>query len=267
MILLRIFVNLYFKSQRYLLYPVAILRRNGFALVMLLGLLYVFHLFTRKEEVPVIQYNGARSGITTPAPQPNAAPAAATATTPPAPANTTTPAEADGKPATTGAASATAPAAATPPLPPLPMTKDGKIPKNLKVDIIKKVENGNSVFSSDPLDSMSKQELMNYSQVFYWAMDNLADGASHEWAFYNTNGTITPLSSFDNNHGRSCRRFKEVLKVHEVQQNISGVACPQDEGGWCKLRNNSTPACGLGRKGGIGSWWQDTKYGVMNLFH
>lgn len=226
MILLRIFVNLYFKSQRYMLYPLALLRRHAFTLIMLAGLLYVATLFMENDTPKTVQYNRGRAGAEPPINQSVNTPAAPNGATPAAP----------------------------------------KTPQNVKIDIVKKIEEGNSVFNSDLLDAMTKDEILNYSQVFYWAMDNLADGTSHDWNFYNTHGNITPLSSFENSRGHVCRRFRETLKVHEIQQHITGVSCPQPEGGWCKLRNNSTPVCGLGRKPGIGSWWQDIQYSIGNIF-
>jgi|GEM_PF-1873079 len=227
MILLRIFVNLYFKSQRYMLYPLALLRRHAFTLVMLAGVVYVFTLFTENDTPKTVQYKRGAGAVAEP-------------------------------PTNQSAHTATTTSTSTPAAP--------KIPQNVKIDFVKKVEDGNSIFNSDLLDAMTKEEILNYSQVFYWAMDNLADGTAHDWSFYNTHGSITPLSSFENSRGQSCRRYKESLKVHEIQQNITGVACPQPEGGWCKLRNNSTPICGLGRKPGIGSWWQDVQFSIENLF-
>jgi hypothetical protein len=37
-----------------------------------------------------------------------------------------------------------------------------------------------------------------------------------------------------------------VLKVHRIQQTLSGTACDNGFGTWCKLKPNATPACGLG---------------------
>ena len=96
-------------------------------------------------------------------------------------------------------------------------------------------------------------------------MDHQPSGEPHVWNFFNIHGSLTPKPEFYNKLGDKCRRFEEVLKVKETQQTISGIACQQQGGGWCKLRNNSTPACDLGRKGGIGTWWGDTKRSIGNM--
>ena len=127
-------------------------------------------------------------------------------------------------------------------------------------------QDGNSAFSSDLISSMSKEELAQYSHVFYFAMNNIQNGKTHTWNFYNTHGAITPTSSFKNNYGQTCRRFKEVLKVHSIQQSIDGLACPRYAGAWCKLRPNSAPACNLGGKGGIGDWLDNAERGIRGLF-
>lgn len=135
----------------------------------------------------------------------------------------------------------------------------GKPPRPSEIQPILIIEDGNSAFSSDLVPAMNAQELRHYSDQFYWAMNHATDGQAHQWDFFNIHGTLTPTTSFVNNLGDTCRRFEEVLKVHETQQTITGIACQQRGGGWCKLRPNSTPACGLGRKGGFSDWWFDTK--------
>lgn len=145
------------------------------------------------------------------------------------------------------------------------LRKDKKQPTKT-IQPVTRVENGNSVFADDLLSNMSKDELTHYSARFYWVMDHQPNNEPHVWNFYNINGSITPKAVFNNKLGDKCRRFSEVLKVKGTQQTISGIACEQQGGGWCKLRNNSTPACDLGRKGGIGTWLDDTKRGIGNLF-
>lgn len=127
-------------------------------------------------------------------------------------------------------------------------------------------QNGNSAFADDLLPKMKKDELRFYSSVFYQVMTHTKTGESQAWQYANVHGTITPTSSFKNNLGQTCRAFRETLKVHQTQQKISGKACEQRGGGWCKLRNESTPACDLGRKGGLSDWWFDTKQGLMGVF-
>jgi len=129
-----------------------------------------------------------------------------------------------------------------------------------------KTEDGNSAFSSDLLRKMRKDELAYYSQVFYSTMNTAENGAAHQWSWQNIHGTLTPTDRFTNKRGETCRRFNEVLKVHETQQNLSGIACEKQGGGWCKLRPSSTPACDLGRKPGFGAWWSDLMRDTNSLF-
>jgi surface antigen len=81
-------------------------------------------------------------------------------------------------------------------------------------------------------------------------MNTLPDGQTHSWNNIDIAGSIRPDKSFVNKSGEKCRYFGEVLKVHAVQQNISGLACQNGSVSWCKLRANATPACGLGHKPG-----------------
>lgn len=113
-----------------------------------------------------------------------------------------------------------------------------------------KFEDGNSNFSSDLYQIMTDEERMQYSNVFYAVMSNVEDGKEWVWHFYNINGFITPMQTFRNPSGQVCRKFKETLKVHKVQQTLDGTACDNGGGSWCKLRVNATPACGLGGHGG-----------------
>lgn len=116
---------------------------------------------------------------------------------------------------------------------------------------VARVEDGNSAFANDIYKQMTDQERVYYSQLFFWAMSNLPDGQAHSWSNLDINGSIKPSDSFTNKSGERCRRFNEVLKVHAVQQNISGLACTKRDGSWCKLKANDTPACGLGHDPGF----------------
>jgi hypothetical protein len=120
------------------------------------------------------------------------------------------------------------------------------------IEPVRKTQNGNSRFSIDLISQMTPPELKHYSNVFYWVMNNKNDDAPHRWAFYNIDGTITPLSRFTNSFGHECRQFSEILKVHTIRQTFSGMACQRAEetgGGWCRLRFDSTPLCGIGESG------------------
>ncbi len=114
---------------------------------------------------------------------------------------------------------------------------------------VKKTQDGNSKFSDDLLSQMTPQELKFYSDTFFWVMNNKKSGYPHRWAHYNIDGTITPFGVFKNNHGHSCRKFKETLKVHSTRQTLDGLACERPEGGWCRLRFDSTPLCDIGENG------------------
>jgi surface antigen len=147
--------------------------------------------------------------------------------------------------------------------PPKPIATSGA---STPIEAVSKTQDGNSVFSEDLIPKMRGEELRHYSEQFYYAMGQIPDGQAYSWNFFNIHGTITSTHTFTNNLGHVCRRFNEVLKVHEIQQTIEGVGCEQRGGGWCKLRPNSTPACDLGRQEGIGTWWMDTKRSIGNLF-
>lgn len=116
------------------------------------------------------------------------------------------------------------------------------------IEKVAKYEDGNSIFATDVYNTMTDVERAQYSRVFYATMSRVADGRTHVWSYYNIHGSLTPTSTFKNNTGETCRKFTEVLKVHKVQQTISGTACDNGGGSWCKLKINATPACGLGGK-------------------
>lgn len=115
------------------------------------------------------------------------------------------------------------------------------------IEKVKKHQDGDSSFAADLYAEMTEDERLQYSRNFYWAMTNLPDNQAHVWNSMNIAGTILPTETFANKANIRCRKFTEVLKVHTIQQTISGTACSQAEGAWCKLKKNATPACGLGR--------------------
>lgn len=117
------------------------------------------------------------------------------------------------------------------------------------VQPVTKVEDGDSVFATDTYAIMSDQERAMYSHHFYTIMSTVPDGEAKSWEFYNIQGSLRPIKTFKNNVDRVCRTFTETLKVHNIQQSISGTACDNGEATWCKLKPNATPQCGLGRKG------------------
>lgn len=115
---------------------------------------------------------------------------------------------------------------------------------------VTKVEDGDSAFATDTYAMMNEQERAAYSRAFYSAMSTVPDGQSKEWSFYNIQGSLRPISTFRNSSDRVCRKFTETLKVHNIQQTISGKACADSGGTWCKLKVNATPQCGLGHTPG-----------------
>ena len=117
--------------------------------------------------------------------------------------------------------------------------------KQGQISPVTRREDGDSSFATDLYASMTEPERNSYSQVFYSVMSNVADGTAFPWTNLNIAGTITPTRSFKNNSGVQCRAFAEVLKVHSIEQTISGTACDRGDGGWCKLKPNATPMCGL----------------------
>lgn len=127
---------------------------------------------------------------------------------------------------------------------------------------VARVEDGNSAFANDVYKQMTEQEQAYYSQMFFWVMGNVADGQTHSWSNVDIAGSIRPDKTFTNKTGEKCRYFGEVLKVHAVQQNITGLSC-QNGTSWCKLRVNATPACGLGHKPGA---WDSISGSLDKLF-
>ena len=116
------------------------------------------------------------------------------------------------------------------------------------IDAVRKTEDGDSAFATDLYSTMITPERAYYSTIFFWAMSNLPNGQSHSWNNANIAGTIRPNDMFKNNLGETCRHFSEALKVHAIQQTLSGTACDSGGGTWCKLKPNATPACGLGHQ-------------------
>lgn len=153
---------------------------------------------------------------------------------------------------------------------PVPRTTKAQTVTNEKgqpvpiIEPVSKEEDGNSRFSDDLLSQMAPAELRYYSTIFYWVMENQDSGYPYRWAHYNIDGIITPFSFFKNNHGHECRRFKETLKVHSTRQTLDGLACRRVEGGWCRLRFDSTPLCGIAGSGnGI---FDDIGRKLQNIF-
>jgi surface antigen len=142
----------------------------------------------------------------------------------------------------------------------MPQTRKGQ---PVQIDPVLKVEDGDSAFASDLYAAMTEPERNYYSAFFFWAMNNLPDGAAYPWTNGNIAGSIQPVQSFNNKYGDRCRAFREELKVHTVKQNITGTACRNGHGTWCKLKPNATPMCGLGYNPGFfeGLWGS-----VRNLF-
>lgn len=139
-------------------------------------------------------------------------------------------------------------------LKPIPQDKQAKAPRKGEIPLIEKAtkfEDGNSNFATDVYRTMTDDERAQYSRVYYAVMSNVEDGKDWKWQYYNIHGVITPTQTFKNKSGYVCRKFKETLKVHSVQQTLDGVACDNGGGSWCKLKVNATPACGLGGKRGI----------------
>ncbi|MDX2095536.1 MAG: hypothetical protein SFW64_06330, partial [Alphaproteobacteria bacterium] len=104
--------------------------------------------------------------------------------------------------------------------------------------------------ATDTYTMMTDPERAAYSRAFYAVMNTVVDGEAGNWDFHNIQGSIRPVRSFANSNGTRCRTFTEVLKVHHIQQTISGTACDNGGGSWCKLKVNATPRCGLGHTPG-----------------
>ena len=118
------------------------------------------------------------------------------------------------------------------------------------VEPVEKREDGDSTFATDTYTMMTDVEQAMYSQNFYTILNTTADGQATSWSYYNIQGSLRPIRTFHNNNGNICRTFTEVLKVHRIQQTISGTACGNGASTWCKLKPNATPECGLGHAPG-----------------
>lgn len=131
-----------------------------------------------------------------------------------------------------------------------PVGPDGK--PIVYIDPVRMEEDGNSVFATDMIKKMRDDERVVYSQHFYWAMNQgSVAGQKYAWNQHNIAGEITIGEVFKNKAGIPCKRFTEMLKVHEIRQTLEGLACARPDGSWCKLRRDATPACGLGREPGF----------------
>jgi surface antigen len=95
-------------------------------------------------------------------------------------------------------------------------------------------------------------------------MNTLQNGQSSNWTHNNIAGNLRADDLFTNSSGAHCRHFVEVLKVHRTEQNISGIACEQGGGTWCKLKPNATAACGLGGSGG--GFFESIFSSIRNIF-
>lgn len=131
------------------------------------------------------------------------------------------------------------------------------------IEPVMKKEDGDSIFATDTYQIMNDMERKVYSQNYYTIMSTVPDGQAQEWNYYNIQGSIRPISSFNNKLGQACRTFTEVLKVHTIQQTISGTACDNGGGTWCKLKPNATPQCGLGHEAGT---FEGLGNAIRNLF-
>lgn len=133
-----------------------------------------------------------------------------------------------------------------------PKITQAKQPKGAPplIQTVTKRENGDSAFATDTYAIMTDEERAYYSATFYNVMTNAADSSSNEWSNYNINGVLRPTRTFQNNSGVTCRTFTETLKVHHIEQTLSGTACIKADGTWCKLKPNATPACNLGYEHG-----------------
>lgn len=131
------------------------------------------------------------------------------------------------------------------------------------IEPVEKIEDGDSAFATDTYAMMSEPERAAYSQAFYSAMSTVPDGQVKQWSYYNIQGALRPISTFNNANGTVCRKFTETLKVHRVQQTISGTACDNGARTWCKLKVNATPRCGLGHSPGA---FDGLGNAIKNLF-
>ncbi len=145
------------------------------------------------------------------------------------------------------------------------VTKPKEQPRGVPplIEPVTKRENGDSAFATDLYAMMTDQERNYYSAVFYKVMGGTPDGRGDDWMNGNTHGIIEPTRTFQNKLGVTCRTFTETLKVHQIEQTLSGTACEKGGGSWCKLKPNATPACNLGYEHGP---FEGITKAIKNLF-
>ncbi|MFZ4542136.1 MAG: hypothetical protein ACOYNL_10145 [Rickettsiales bacterium] len=125
-------------------------------------------------------------------------------------------------------------------------TKSGPKGAAPLIEPVTKIEDGDSAFATDTYVTMTDLERAAYSKAFYDTMSSKPDGEAFSWTYYNIKGSLRPTRTFHNSKGIVCRDFNEVLKVHQVQQTVTGIACDNGARTWCKLKSTATPECGLG---------------------
>lgn len=129
------------------------------------------------------------------------------------------------------------------------------------------IEDGNSAFSKNLIELMQPFEKQAYSKQFYHAMQEQKPGEEYKWQIMpDIYGAITPAEFFKSSSGVDCRRFSELLSVKGNNQSIRGMSCRRKEGGWCKLRPNSVPICGMKEPGAFKLWMHEKTLRVKNWF-
>lgn len=128
-----------------------------------------------------------------------------------------------------------------------------------------KVEDANSAFIENRLAKLDEREYKLYARSFYAALTQGKPGEVRQWTTRSAFGRVQVGETFQNSEGENCRPFSERYTIKKQTQHLSGKACRQKNGAWCKLRNESVPTCRLNDSGGLGMFFEDAKIDLHNF--
>ncbi|NLC71382.1 MAG: hypothetical protein GX751_08510 [Desulfuromonadaceae bacterium] len=91
----------------------------------------------------------------------------------------------------------------------------------------------------DRLDDTEKQAMM---ETLQYALDQNKEGEESSWAIPETgsSGAVTPLASFVNENGNSCRDFISTILINGDEERNNGTACRQADGTWIVVSSSTT---------------------------
>ena len=125
--------------------------------------------------------------------------------------------------------------------------------------------NGDSAFADNLLAGMNDVEYASYIHAFVAVMEKGKPHTTYQWNTSNAIGKIIAGENFVTKTHQHCRGFSESYNVGQGSQFITGIACRNEQKGWCKLRATSTPTCHLTHPGGIEGMILDTNIALDRL--